>query len=200
MLFARLADMLGSRRPDIPILVVQSGQSGGSLNAIPGIDFTKYPQIMAAPAVPRPADYFALTRILLVPSVWDEPFGRVAAEAMINSIPPIVGSRGSLPQVVGGDFFAGGGGRVLPIPEWMTFKTMRLPSEAEVEPWYDAVCALWDDPALYRSVAMRARQIAQERYSEEVSRRQHIDYFTSLRRGGRPIAQHAERDPMTRRR
>ena len=84
LLFARLADMLGSRRPDIPILVVQSGHSGGSLNAIPGIDFSRYPQIMAAPPVPTPADYFALTRILLVPSVWDEPFGRVAAEAMIN--------------------------------------------------------------------------------------------------------------------
>ena len=32
LLFARLAGMLGSRRPDIPILVVQSGRSGGSLN------------------------------------------------------------------------------------------------------------------------------------------------------------------------
>src|SRR4029434_542275 len=101
-LFARLADMLGSRRPDIPILVVQSGESGGALNAIPGLDFTRYPQIMAAPAVPAPADYFALTRILLVPSVWEEPFGRVAAEAMINGVPPIVGHRGSLPALVGG--------------------------------------------------------------------------------------------------
>ena len=52
LLFARLADMLGSRRSDIPILVVQSGHSGGSLNAIPGIDFSRYPQIMAAPPVP----------------------------------------------------------------------------------------------------------------------------------------------------
>jgi glycosyltransferase involved in cell wall biosynthesis len=187
LLFARLADMLGSRRPDIPILVVQSGQSAGSLNAIPGISFDQYPQIMAAPPVPTPAHYFALTRILLVPSVWEEPFGRVAAEAMINEIPPIVSNRGSLPQVVGGDFCAGGGGRVLPVPDWLTFKTMRLPSEREVEPWYDAVCALWDDPALYHSVATRARQIADERYSEEVSRRRHVDYFTSLRPGGRPI-------------
>src|SRR4029077_3612922 len=62
MLFARLADMLGSRRPDIPILVVQSGRSGGSLNAISDIDFSKYPQIMAAPPVPTAADYLALTR------------------------------------------------------------------------------------------------------------------------------------------
>jgi len=188
LLFARLADMLGSRRPDIPVLVVQSGQSGGSLNAIPGIDFGQYPQIMAAPPVPTPADYFALTRILLVPSIWEEPFGRVAAEAMINAIPPIVSNRGSLPDVVGGDFSAGGGGRVLPIPEWMTFKTKRLPSDQEVEPWYSAVCALWDDPALYHAVATRAHEIAEARYSEAVSRRRHVDYFTSLKPGVCPIA------------
>jgi len=187
-LFARLADMLGSRRPDIPVLVVQSGQSGGALNAIPGIDFAKYPQIMAAPPVPTPADYFALTRVLLVPSVWEEPFGRVAAEAMINGVPPLVGNRGSLPDVLGGDFSAGGGGRVLPIPEWMNEKTMRLPSEQDVEPWYDAVCALWDETAFYDAVAARARQIAQQRYSEDVSRRKHVDYFVSLTPGVDPLA------------
>ena len=192
LLFARLADMLGSRRPDIPILVVQSGQSGGSLNAIPGIDFSRYPQIMAAPPVPNPADYFALTRILVVPSVWEEPFGRVAAEAMINAIPPLVSNRGSLPQVVGGDFSEGGGGRVLPIPDWMTSKTTKLPSEQEVEPWYEAVCTLWDDPALYHSVATRARQIADERYSERMSRMKHVDYFTSLKPGGRPILEYTK--------
>jgi len=187
LLFARLADVLGSRRPDIPVLVVQSGESGGSLTAIPDIDFGKYPQIMAAPHVPKPADYFALTRLLLVPSIWPEPFGRVAAEAMINGIPPLVANRGALPHVVGGDFASGGGGHVLPIPEWMTDETTRLPTEQEVEPWYAAVCALWDDPALYQAVAARARRIAEERYSEDHSRRQHVSYFTSLKPGGRPI-------------
>lgn len=187
-LFARLADMLGSRRPDIPILVVQSGQSGGALNAIPDLDFTKYPQIMAAPAVPTPADYFALTRILLAPSVWEEPFGRVAAEAMINGVPAIVGDRGSLPHVVGGDFSQGGGGLVLPIPDWMTYETKRLPSENEIEPWFDAVCRVWDDPALYESIASRARGIAEERYGEAVSRRRHLDYFSSLTPGARSLA------------
>ena len=188
LLFARLADMLGSRRPDIPVLVVQSGHSGGSLNAIPGLDFSKYPQIMAAPPVPTPADYFALTRILVVPSVWEEPFGRVAAEAMINAIPPLVSNRGSLPDVVGGDASTGGGGRVLPIPEWMSRTTTRVPEAREVEPWYAAVCALWDDPALYEAIATRGREIADERYSESVSRKTHVDYFTSLKPGARIIA------------
>jgi glycosyltransferase involved in cell wall biosynthesis len=189
-LFARLADMLGSRRPDIPVLVVQSGQSGGALNAIKGIDFSQYPQIMAAPPVPTAADYFALTRVLLVPSVWEEPFGRVAAESMINGVPPLVGDRGSLPDVLGGDFSAGGGGRVLPIPAWMTAKTTELPTEREIEPWYDAVCALWDDRSHYDAVAARGRAIADQRYSEAVSRRKHVDYFTSLTPGVDPLASH----------
>jgi glycosyltransferase involved in cell wall biosynthesis len=187
MVFARLADMLGSRRPDIPVMVVQSGRSAGALNAIPGIDFRRYPQIMAAPPVQHPADYFSLTRILLVPSVWEEPFGRVAAEAMINGIPSIVSDRGSLPQVVGGDIAVGGGGRVLPIPRSLTPRTLTLPSESDVEPWYEAVCTLWDDPTLYESVAARARELAESRYSERVSRTRHVDYFTSLRPGGQPI-------------
>ena len=186
-LFARLADMLGSRRPDIPILVVQSGQSGGGLNNIPGIDFSRYPQIMAAPPVPAPAEYFALTRLLLVPSVWEEPFGRVAAEAMINGIPPLVGDRGALPDVVDGGAPDRGGGRVLPIPAWMTPSTARLPAEAEVQPWFDAVCELWDDPQLYAAVGARGRQIAETRYSEAVSRAQHVSYFTSRAPGGRPL-------------
>jgi glycosyltransferase involved in cell wall biosynthesis len=187
MLFARLAAMLGARRSDIPVLLVQSGQSGGSLNAIPGIDFSQYPQIMAAPPVATPAEYFALTRVLLVPSIWQEPFGRVAAEAMINGIPPLVSNRGALPDVVGGDFTAGGGGRVLPIPASMESDPARLPDEDDVRPWFDALCALWDDQREYDALAARAQQIAHERYRESVSRRKHLDYFTSLKPGGRPI-------------
>ena len=183
LVFARLATMLGSRRPDIPLLVVQSGRSAGQLNALPGVDFSLYPHILASPPVACPADFLALTRILLVPSVGDEAFGRVAAEAMINGIPPLVSSRGALPHVVGGDVSRGGGGYVLPLPEWLTAEELRLPDEGDIEPWFDAVCALWDDPALYDRVSARARAIASERYSEDVSRQRHVEYFTSLTHG-----------------
>ncbi len=187
LLFARLADMLGSRRPDIPILVVQSGHSGGSLNAIPGVRFQQVPADHGGAAGADPGRLLRPDALLVVPSVWEEPFGRVAAEAMINHIPPLVSDRGSLPHVVGGDVSAGGGGRVLPIPAWMTPTTTRVPSEREIEPWYEAVCALWDDPALYRAIGTRGREIADERYSESVSRKKHVDYFTSLKPGGRCI-------------
>jgi glycosyltransferase involved in cell wall biosynthesis len=175
--FARLADRLGAERPDIPVLVVQSAADAGSLNSIPGIDFSRYPQIMAAPPVPRPADFLALTRVLLVPSVFAEPFGRVAVEAMINGIPPLVSDRGALPETVAG------AGRVLPIPEWLTPDSVRLPEPHEVEPWFRAVCELWDDPAVYEQEAAKAHAVAESRYSERVLRQQYLDYFASLTAG-----------------
>jgi glycosyltransferase involved in cell wall biosynthesis len=187
-LFARLAAMLGARRPDIPILIVQSGASAGALHGLAGLDFSHQPQIMAAPPVATPAEYFALTRLLVVPSVWEEPFGRVAAEAMINGVPALVADRGALPGVIGGDAAAGGGGYVLPVPAWMTVETTTVPSETEIDPWFDAVCAVWDDLTLYRRIAGRARSLAEARYGEARSRARHVDYFSSLVAGGRPAA------------
>ena len=178
LVFARLADMLGSRRPDIPIVIVQSATDAGSLNAIPGVDFGKYPQILAAPPLPRPADFFAFTKILLVPSVFAEPFGRVAAEAMVNGIPPLVSNRGGLPETVAD------GGRVLPIPDRLSIATVELPSAEEVAPWFDAVCELWDDSQKYAAASRLARETAERLYSERVLRQRYLDYFTSLGRGG----------------
>jgi len=71
----------------------------------------------------------------------------------------------------------------VPLPAWMTPESRRLPNQEEVEPWFETVCSLWDDTALYESVSARAFQIANERYSESVSRARHIQYFTSLHHG-----------------
>lgn len=169
--FARFADMLGSRRPDIPVLVVQSAADATSLNSIPGIDFSRYPQIMASPPVPHPRDFFELTRILLVPSVFAEPFGRVAAEALINGVPPIVSDRGSLPETVGG------AGVVLSIPDWLTPQSTKIPDEQEVEPWFKAVCDLWDDEERYNSLSRKGRQEALRLYSEDALKSIYLEFF-----------------------
>lgn len=39
---------------------------------------------------------------VLVPSIWDEPFGLVAAEAQLLGVPVIASDRGALPEIVGG--------------------------------------------------------------------------------------------------
>jgi hypothetical protein len=99
--FARIADLLGSERPDIPILVVQSASSAGVLNAIPGIDFAKYPQILAAPPLPKPADFFALTKLLLsLPSSTSRSAASPPGDGQRHS--SLVSGRGGLPETVEG--------------------------------------------------------------------------------------------------
>jgi glycosyltransferase involved in cell wall biosynthesis len=45
--------------------------------------------------------HLASSEILVVPSIWPEPFGRVAVEGMAAEIPVIVSPYGGLPEVVG---------------------------------------------------------------------------------------------------
>jgi len=46
-------------------------------------------------------DIYKKTSIVLFPSIWDEPFGRVSIEAGINGIPTIASNRGGLSESVG---------------------------------------------------------------------------------------------------
>lgn len=48
----------------------------------------------------KPEDYFELIDINIVPSVWDEPLGRVVIEAYSYGIPSIVSNSGGLPEII----------------------------------------------------------------------------------------------------
>lgn len=47
------------------------------------------------------SDFYKQVKLIVVPSRWNEAFGRVAAEAMVSGIPCVVSDRGGLPEVVG---------------------------------------------------------------------------------------------------
>lgn len=48
-----------------------------------------------------PVDLFAQVGVVVFPSVWPEPFGLVAAEAMAAGVPFVVSDAGALPEVAG---------------------------------------------------------------------------------------------------
>lgn len=48
----------------------------------------------------KPADFFELIDVLVVPSVWEEPLGRVIYEGYAHGIPSIVSNVGGMPEIV----------------------------------------------------------------------------------------------------
>jgi glycosyltransferase involved in cell wall biosynthesis len=173
MVLAKLAEELSVRRPDLPLLVIESRGSGGQLIAAGlagGLDLRRHANIMVSGAVPKPKDIYVPTRVLLAPSLWHEAFGRVVAEALLNGIPPIVSDRGGLAEA------ANGAGFVLPIPPEVTPAT-RLPVAREiVEPWVDLIIRLSDDQEFYEQASARAREAARI-YSWEVLAPAYVAWF-----------------------
>ncbi len=173
---ARLAEELAVRRPDLPLLFIESRGSGGLLvqaGLAGGFDLRRHESLMFAPAVAKPAEIFRGTRALLVPSVWDEPFGRVAAEALLNGVPPLVSDRGGLPEA------ANGGGLVLPLPVSLTLETRTPVAAADVEPWLAAIIRLADDQEHYAAASARAHAAAAA-YQPETLGRRYLDYFSKI--------------------
>ncbi len=185
MFFATLAEELCRRRPDIPMLVVEGrGTSEDVIGAgvIGGFDLRRHANLMLAPPVAHPRDIFAATRVLLAPSVWDEPAGRVAVEALVNGVPPIVSDRGGLPEV------CGGGGFVLPLPADLRMETPAPVAARDVREWLDLVVRLCDDEPFYASACARARH-AGRAYLPDALLSRYAAFFASLVTGERAADQ-----------
>jgi glycosyltransferase involved in cell wall biosynthesis len=188
-IFARIARELAHRRPDISLLVTQGrssdislslrelelvplasgrllpdgtvmpiapvteGQSGRNITIMP---YTPDPQLF----YPR---VYSATKILLMPSLWEESFGLVAAEAMLNGIPVLASNRGALPDTLGK------GGFVFDISEQYTPETRIVPTAEEVEPWVATIIRLWDDAAFYEQASQAARQEARRWHPDRIA-------------------------------
>jgi len=103
-IFARIAAESALRRPEIPVLVVQARGNAGWLDRT-GIDLRSLRNVYVMANTPDPRHFFRISRLLLMPSLWNESFGRVAAEAMINGIPVLASDRGVCPRRFSGPDF-----------------------------------------------------------------------------------------------
>lgn len=152
MVTVRLAEELGRRRPDIPLLIVESRSGAGHLvkaAAAGGFDLARHENIMISGPVAAPKHLFTPAKVLLMPSL-DEQGGRTAAEALVNGVPPIVSNRGGLPETVGA------GGIVAALPDWIS-TALQVPVEAEVvEPWLALIERFEDDAEFLAQWSARA--------------------------------------------
>jgi glycosyltransferase involved in cell wall biosynthesis len=179
--FARIAEQIARRRPDIPMLVVEGRGRASWLEQVP-IDLSWATNLYAMENTHAARDFYAVTKILLVPSLWNESFGLVAAEAMINGIPVLASNRGALPDVVGDAGF------LFEVPSKYTPDACLVPSAEEVEPWVTKIMQLWDDPISFDDAKNRAVHRAQSWHSYRLGS-EYETFFaqTALRRDRRPL-------------
>ncbi len=170
--FARIAAELSERRPDIPLLVVESRGAADHLGTLP-IDLSGCRNLHRMANTPDPRDFYSVSRMILMPSLWNESFGRVPVEAMINGIPVLASDRGSLPEVIGEAGF------LIPIPDRYTPRSRIVPTAEEVEPWISRITQLWDDEDFYNETSRRCRQAA-EAYREDIVADQYAAFFRQV--------------------
>ncbi len=133
------------------------------------------------PNTTDPREFYAVTKVLIVPSLWKENAPLVVGEAMTNGIPVLASKRGGSPETVGD------GGLLFDVPARYTPKTTDVPTAEEVAPWVDTIIALWDDEEFYRQQSEKAVQWAQ-RWHPDTLRPRYVDFFRNLRpQPGPPI-------------
>lgn len=161
--FIGIARELGERRPDIPILLVEGRGKVQRLSTIP--EARKLTNLNVLERVESPALFFKETRLLVVPSLCEETFGRVVVEAGMNGIPALCSDRGALPEVVGDRNL------VLPIPQRFTPATRAIPTPEETEDWLAALVALWDDSKRAERFGVQLRKRVQRYAKDDVANR-----------------------------
>jgi glycosyltransferase involved in cell wall biosynthesis len=152
--FARIAHELGRRRPDIPLLVVEGRGRADWLDRT-GLDLRGLGNLHVMANTPDPRDFYRVSRVVLMPSLWNESFGLVAAEALANGIPVLAGRRGALPELLEQAGF------LFDIPGHYTPESRLVPTTEEVAPWVDTVIRLWDDAEAYEAERRRCRTAAE---------------------------------------
>ena len=152
--FARIALELGRRRPDIPLLVVEGRGKADGLAGLP-VDLSGLTNLNRMANTPDPRDFYRVSRVILMPSLWRESLGRVPIEAMANGIPVLASDRGALPETLGDAGF------VFTIPERCTPTSGVVPTAQEVAPWVAVIERLWDDPEF--EAEHRRRALAEAR-------------------------------------
>lgn len=176
MVMATLAEQLSLRRADIPLLFVESRGSAGRLveaGLLGGFDLRRHENLILSPPMGRPKEIYLATRAMLVPSLWQEPAGRVAAESLLNGIPPLVSDRGGLPET------CNGAGFYLPIPPGITPQQARPVAPEVVEPWIDLIIRLEGDHDFYAAESQRARD-AGAIYLPENLQPRYVEYFAGI--------------------
>lgn len=107
-----------------------------------------------------PHTVYSSIDVLVVPSLWEEPFGMVIAEAYQYGIPVVASSRGGIPEIVEHG------------------RTGLIFDDAQPEGLRDAILSLLRDPALVRSMRTNVLKKAHAFHGDRL-RSEYLDAFNA---------------------
>lgn len=116
---------------------------------------------------------YALTKVLVAPSLCHECWGNVATEATFNGIPVLCSDSGGLPEAIRED------GIALPAPAETVKDYLRIPTREEMEPWLTALERLLTQD--WSEACRKAAEVNDIRYSTD----RLLEMLTPLLREGR---------------
>jgi glycosyltransferase involved in cell wall biosynthesis len=134
---ADIAFALAERRRDISFVFVESWELAPEYARLCRARAAALPNVTWRERTLDMRSIYAEAKLVLVPSRWQEAWGRVVTEAQLSGIPVLASARGGLPEAVGP-------GGILVAPD------------AGLPEWARALSALWDDPAQYAEAARAA--------------------------------------------
>lgn len=107
----------------------------------------------------RNAELMSRARAVVVPSVWEEPFGLVVVEAMASATPPIGTERGAFRELI----TPGVDGELVPPDDPAAFASVLADVEAR--------------PARYEALGHRARETYEQRFNPEHSLKHLLEIY-----------------------
>ncbi|RQD76203.1 glycosyltransferase, partial [Desulfonatronospira sp. MSAO_Bac3] len=148
-LFARLANMALSERPDLTFMAVEGRMTDEQWKRA-GINLSRQPNVWWIPNQENMTRVYARTSILLFPSFWNEAAGRVGIEASLGGIPVLASNHAGIPEMLNGAGF------LFDIPDKCREKYSKVPSPEEVRPWLNKIIELMDNEEAFREASQRA--------------------------------------------
>lgn len=132
---------LAERRPDIPFVFLESWKLSDEVKSAHLERAAALPNVEWRERIEDMREMYRLARLVLVPSQWEEAWGRVVSEAQVSGIPALASDRGGLPESVGP-------GGILVDPD------------GPLEAWVEALGRIWDDRREYERLSRAALEHA----------------------------------------
>lgn len=97
-----VALQVARQRPDLAFDFIEAWPLSAEQRSYYQVKAASSKNVQCHPPILDMRVVYARARLVLVPSIWEEAWGRVVTEAQLSGIPVVASGRGGLPQAVGG--------------------------------------------------------------------------------------------------